>query len=559
MGGHTMTTDMKPSRLQLLIPPLEHRLLRVVTFVVFLALIIAHNPLLLRRPGSDLDRPVPTSDDSGGYQRLAVNLLHGHGFSGTILEPLESYHLDLTAPAGRDLEKRYREHGPERRTAQFYRAPGFPALLSATYALFGNQPRNARRMLAVLAGATPVLLLVTGAVLAGWVGTTAAGLSGLYTLAFSPALRSLSMGQLLTEIPAAFLFALFCLVFVIFHKKRHPLHLCAAAVCMACFVLTRANFIPALPLLLLYLWFVRKRDMVVFGVVALVPIIAWATYATASTGRPVLLTTQGEVAFPSCNSIDVLEGVGPNREGRGYWHPDTRVDEHGVPLRVRQGKNREESGWVKGMLFWVNHFDDLPRLFYVKLRLGFWYDGFWHDRNGVWCKFWGEGFYLVGIAFLLMCIGFRPPRAGPAILPGLSSARVLCLQLLLLCALFVVWNQFAFWLVELIWLAMALLAWLRPYGDVYRLPFPNPGWFLAFVLSHAVATMLFIGVRYHWPLDPVLLMLSFLGVGLTAYELLRRHVPLAVVFVAVLAFSMAFRHVLSPEGLLGLLWSVKGG
>jgi len=398
---------------------------------------------------------------------------------------------------------------------------------------------------------------VTGAVLAGWVGTTTAGLSGLYYLAFSPALRPLSSGRLLTEIPAAFLFALFCLVFVIFHKKRHPLYLCVAAICLTCFMLTRANFIPALPLLLGYLWFLRKRDMVVFGAVALIPLIAWSSYASLSTGRWVMLTTQGEVAFPSCNSIDVLEGVGPNREGRGYWHPDTRVDEHGVPLRYRQGKDRAKSGWAKGVVFWVRHFDDLPRLFYVKLRLGFWYDGFWHDRNGVWCKFWGEGFYLVGIAFLLLCIGFRAPRAGPAILPSLSSARILCLQLLLLCVLFVVWNQFAFWLVELIWLAMALLAWLRPYGDVYRLPFPCPAWFLAFVASHAVTTMLFIGTRYHWPLDPMLMMMGFLGIGMTVYELVRRRPLLGVLFILIVCFTLVFRDYLSPTEFLTLAWRTK--
>lgn len=557
-----MPGRLRPDMLGPWIPQLRSRFLTALTFAVFLVLLIAYHPLVVRPPAlraPGIDRPIPTSNDSGSYQRLAVNLALGHGYTGTILEPPETYHLDLTTPEGRYIQRRYREHGAEKKSCQFFRAPGWPAFLALNYRLFGNRPRTARLTLGALAGAVPVILLLAGTFMAGWVGAWAAGLSGLYYLQFAPMLGYLGDGKIYTEIPAAFVLSVFTLLFVLYLRTRRAAILALSALCLACFVLTRANFLPAVPLLLIALWFVDKRHVVLCAGIVLLPLAAWSALGTLETGRFVVITTQGSFVFPLTNNEDVLRGRGPGHKDPGYWHPEREVDETGRVVGYKRAPAPGESGWIKGLVFWIRNLEDLPRLFYVKLRLGFWYDGFWYDRNGAWCKFWGEGFYLVGIAFLLICVGFRPPGENRAILRRMSSAHVLGSQLLLVCLLFVVWNQFAFWLVECIWLAMLALALLRPYGDAYRLPFPSPVWFLAFIGSHAIATMLFIGVRYHWPLDPVLLMLSFLGIGMCVYELLKRHVVSALAFVAILAVSMKFRYLLSPEGLLSLVWQASAG
>jgi hypothetical protein len=72
-------------------------------------------------------------------------------------------------------------------------------------------------------------------------------------------------------------------------------------------------------------------------------------------------------------------------------------------------------------------------------------------------------------------------------------------------------NKIPLWQVLAAWAAIAAIAWLHPYGDYYQLAFIPPTWFLALIASHAVTTLMFYGMRFHWPLDSILIFLGFLG------------------------------------------------
>lgn len=554
---------LRPGVLCDALPAPHNRLLTWTAMLAFLVIVAMRFSLVWNHPdlsGENLNRPIPASDDSGGYQRLAVNLLRLGDFTGSVVLPIEEYHLEAESPAGRQLLERYRENGPEKAGHDFFRAPGFPFMLASAYHVFGNSPMTARRLLAALAGLTALIVLVTGAVLAGWVGAVAGGLAALYYLAYSRALAYLYGGMVFTELPATFWFSLFCLLLVLHQKGKRSVWLYASAVLLAIFVFTRANYLPAG---LFFLGWLRCsgrswRRVAAVAAIVFLPVIGWSVYASGVRGEPVSFTMQGKEVFPLCNNIDVLEGVGPHHEGAGYWQPGPITNELGRVVGYRNAAQPGENGYVKGLLFWLSHLEELPRLFYVKLRLGFWYAGFFqHDDEGTWRKFWGEGFYLVGIGFLLMSIGWRERAREPWLRLSISPAQVILLQLALMSLLFFFWNLFAFWIVLCLWVCMLAAAVLLPYGDAFRPPFVAPTWFLVFVASHAVATMLFMGVRYHWPLDPMLLMLAFLGVGMTILGLLRKHWPLAIVFAAVVAFTLIFRRYLSPEDLMRLIWSTR--
>jgi hypothetical protein len=189
------------------------------------------------------------------------------------------------------------------------------------------------------------------------------------------------------------------------------------------------------------------------------------------------------------------------------WNPGWLFDEYGNVIRDKHNAVRPgENGWAKGLAFWRDNLLELPRLFFVKLQAGF------------WSQLW----YLpasIGICFLLIALGLRVPKNKPVFLPHLRSRHFLMIQLFLMLVFIIIWDNSLFLMVLLIYGLMLAIAVVRPYGDCYRLSFPSPVFFLAFVASHFTTTILFIGPRYHEPLDVVLIFLAGLG-SLTSLQTL---------------------------------------
>jgi hypothetical protein len=71
---------------------------------------------------------IPFEGDTHEYQRLAVNLLYGKGFTDSIVLPFEAYHLDADySILGRDTLERYETEGVDNAPRfSFYRAPAYP-------------------------------------------------------------------------------------------------------------------------------------------------------------------------------------------------------------------------------------------------------------------------------------------------------------------------------------------------------------------------------------------------------------------------------------------------
>jgi len=457
--------------------------LALPVFVVFALILASFFPAMLgwaRQADEKMHGRVFTDGDDAAYDVLAINWLHGYGYANGRVLPPENYHFK----GGTDEEDAVAVY-------KFRRPPGFPLLLSATYAVFGAQTLAARTMLAVLAWFSAFFLLCSGVALAGAPGALAAGLAALYYLNYS---RFLDLTRLLTEIPTSFWIYLFCFLFVLYLKQNRWWALLSAAVALAGLIFTRVNYLPALPLLVLYLIWQRRKTghWLALTLVVMLPLVAWSAYASVTLGRFVWMSTQGDPLFAQCNNIVVLDGLGPDRKYQGLWYP--QAYESG-------------SGFAQGLAFWRDNITQLPRLFYVKLDRGFWYNHGWLSND-----LEPERYFMAGIGLLIFCLGLRPRQRWLSRLGRLPAGGVLWVQLGLVLALFLLGNQYGLGWLLAIWTVILLLALLFPYGTAFPLaPEASPLWFLVFVISHGVTTMLYLGVRYHWPMDAFLIFVTLLA------------------------------------------------
>ncbi len=495
--------------------------MKIVTCVVlvFVGLILGKLPVVLEqaeRSDRLMKGTLPVEGDSPEYQVLGVNLLYGRGFAYSVTLPPETYHLDLTTQWGRDLKEQSEKGAlPQPAVYTFYRAPGLPLLLSVTYGVFGNNTLNARRMFAVQAVVTALLLLATGTLLAGAPGALAGGLTGLYYLSDEP--RLYQFVDFLTEAPTAFWVALFCCLFVLYLKQRRFLWLVLAALALAGGTLTRSNLLPIAPFVAIYLWRSGHslRRIALLVSIVFVPVITWSAYASLTMGKLVVFSTQGENAFPQYNNLDIVYG---NEFGRpGDWLAGRgRLVIGAGGATYSNAPQPGENGWAKGLTFWRDNVLLLPRLFYVKLEGGFWY-----NYGDFASPVQPERLHLLGIGFLLAGIGLRSPRSRGVFSGRFNSRQRLLVQLGLLAALFVASNQTGLLIVLIIWSFILALAVFFPYSDALQLGFAPPTWYLAFVISHGITTLFFMGVRFHWPLDAPLMLVGLLGIFLVVQSIAR--------------------------------------
>jgi len=479
--------------------------------IVILCIIFAHIPLMwIRADNADrmLNNLVLTCCDDQDYQTLAINLLFGKGYSQSISVPFEAYHLALDTITTRSQKATYERIGVQSAVPGFYRPPGLPILLALTYTLIGNNPLNARRMLAMQAVATAFLLYFTGIALNKRLGSIAGGFAAVYFLNFQPGLiqpLAVSYGALTTEAPTAFWVALFCLPFISYLKSNRTAYLLIAACALAGAVFTRPNLLPAAILLLVYLLITRRRlaHCILFIVINVAPLIGWSLYASKAAGQFVAFTTQSDSLFAETNNMEMLQGSIQNSPGD--WSPGYAKDAQGnVYITFANDPVAGQSGWSKGLLFWRDNLTLLPRLFYTKLFAGFWnFYGF--SVNGLQ----PERFHLLGIGFLIAALGLRMPTNERAFF---TSKRSMLIVGLLLLLIFVAGNHLNFSATIVIWFTIMICALISPYGDRLKLDLAPTTWFLAFIGCHLITTLVFYGIRFHWPLDTNLMLFSFIGI-----------------------------------------------
>lgn len=506
-------------RFQNSLPPVEHARLRRIVLSVFLVSFLAYLPTIwemAERVDSTANRTVPGNWDDWHYQVLAINVLRGHGFSDQLYSSWETYHLSNPMSGG--PLSGYQDY------YSFYRAPGFPLVLSASYALFGDQTLTARRLMLLMAWITAMLLSLIGSNIVGWLGAIAGGLTGHIYLKNAAEIvggEGIHNGRLLSEPVTTFWMILFACLFSEYLKKKQPPYLYFAALCFTGLIYTRAYFLMTLPLFFIYLYFSSRnlKQVVIFAFITLLPIIAWSLYATSTAKKLVIFTTQGQYDFPRFNNKDVITGFGPERMNQGAWQPGFSYNENGDVIITNQNSPKPgENGWIKGLKFWAENPKKLPKLFYVKMRAGLWYT---------------EGrLYLVGIGFLLMGIGFR--RSKKTSSQGLSSVVTLTLQLALITLLSIVANTLPFTQVLSIWLAIFLISLVYPYGDVCPPGIQLPNWFLIILSSYLIVVILYGGnPRFHNALDPFILLISLAGLFLILYRLIKTALLLTALFLLI--------------------------
>jgi hypothetical protein len=478
----------------------------ILCFAVMFALGTGILLLDARAVDAQLGGLIPITGDDHEYHRLAINLRYGHSWTESILPPIEQYHYDFSSDLGQQFLRQFQEQGIVDLDPvwDFYRAPGYPAFLSIFYTVFGATPLVGRSMTAVLIGAIALLITLTGSNWAGWRGALAGGIAGVLYM-FPDVIRIWGMNALMTEVSSTFWVTVFAFFFVLYQKTRRPVYFVFLVFALIWALFTRANLVTLLPLLFLYFIIARyPRSLIAFFVIALaVPLVLWAAFASSQMGKLVTMTTQGELAFPQYHNIDVLEGIGPERLYQGDWNPGYVIGENGdVTIDWRHASQPGENGWVKGFQFWLENPLQVPALFFVKLRAGFW------TKEGI------AGLYTLGLCFLFISLGFRKPSERKRVLPNLSSRQILMLQVGLALAatmIMAVLGTSLYLLILGLYALIIALALLRPYGHAFTFPYPSPAWFLTFVASHFITTLLFMGVRFHEPLDPLLCMFGAFG------------------------------------------------
>jgi hypothetical protein len=442
-----------------------------------------------------------SNGDDWEYQSLAINLLTGHGFVETIIEPLGDYRLDPTSTFGQFIGQQVAQTGTYF-GLQFYRAPGFPLLLSAAYAVFGTSTVVSRLLLAGLAWLTSIWLLLIGRFAGGplcWLAGSLVAIGFLYH-------PMIDLQRTLTEIPSTFFITLFALCYMLYLRRSRRWLLLAAAAAFACAVYTRSVFLISLPLILAYEWLRNKKYMsaAIFALIVLLPVAAWSAYASISSRHFIAFTTQSEIAFPQYNNIDVLNGVGPNHFMQGGWNPGWLQDKQGVWYSdYRYAPQPGENGWVKGLTFWRENYRQLPALFYVKLRAGLWLDSGNNPLAPV---------FLACIGALLLTIGLRVRPRWSSLDSAMTARYALMCQLALVCLLAIGVLPFKAVLL-FVWPLMLAISLLVPYGAVIGPWDDNPAWFLAFIVGHILITVIFgAEQRFHQPLDAVLVLFGLLVV-----------------------------------------------
>ena len=497
----------------LALPATNHRWLRLGTLALVCAYLLSLLPGIVwtaRHMDKLAEQRVAPWDDTD-YQALAINLLHGYGFTETLRLPIEEYKTirDESLFNPDDI-------------FQFYRAPGFVFLLAGLYTITGVSPLAARLMIGVLIWLTAVLLVWIGDRLAGWVGSLAGGMAGYFLLKVSLLMKGpegFLSGRTLAEPLTAFLVTLFALLCVFYLQKKRLGFLYLACLTLAGAVLTRANLLAALPVFLLLVFFETRqwKPVLISAVLLFIPILAWSGYASSVRQSPVLLTIQGSEDFPRFNNQDVITGFGPERLNQGGWQPGFALDAEGeLIITNRNAPLPGENGWVRGLQFWFSNPEKLPALFYYKLRAGLWFE---------------EGaIFPLGIAFFLVTLGLRKPRQSTRFLPSLNSNHILALQVGLCSLLLWMADSKSFWNVLLIWTLIAMVALIRPYGDAAQPIQASLTWFIPLFAAHLVSTLLFGGdERFHFPIDPLVLLFGYTGGLLTAYYLIKRDLGLALV------------------------------
>lgn len=459
--------------------------------------------------------------DDKFYQILAINLLHGFGYSDMLHFPLGDYQITPPPPV-----ESYPFHFP----------PGTSLWLSAVYSLLGQQTIYARYSYAIAIWFSAVMMPLLGYVMAGGKGAVAGGLAGFYYINFGAGVQGQEgfyAGRVLSEPLSVFWLIFFALSFTSYLKKSRPILLYIAGVALVGFITCRGNFMIAYPLLYIYLFIKhpKRKDIIGFIVITALPVLAWSAYGSITKGELVFFNTNSE-SFPTWNNMDVITGFGPFQINQGGWQPGFAYNEKGELIITNSNQAKlGENYWLKGFSFWLENPEKLPLLFYVKMRAAGWY-----NDSAIDVPYFEARVYFVAVGYLLFSIGFREHCKR---VKRLAPDRVLLLQFGLISLLLMMGNRLPFFEILLIWLAILIIAVAYPIERELISPIQLPSWFTIFLVVYLVSTLLFGGnQRFHYPLDLFLMFVCFLGLGLSLEKMFTKNAFLAGLYLLVFSYPL---------------------
>lgn len=465
--------------------------------------------------------------DDKFYQILAVNMLRGFGYNDEIHFPLEEYQITPKAPI---VLEPYSFHFP----------PGPSLWLAFVYRLFGQETINARYSYAVAIWLSAFVLPLVGYFMAGYKGCMAGGLAGFYYLNFGGGVQGADAfyaGRILAEPLSAFCLVNFALFLTLYFRYSQPLWLYLAGAALVGFIACRSNFLLTLPVFFLYLYYrrVKKIQLLTFILITALPVLAWSAYASMVKGQLVLFTSLGE-SFPAWNNMDVITGIGPLKLNQGGWQPGFALDESGELIITNANQVKPgENPWLKGFRFWLENPEKLPLLFYVKLRAAGWY----YDST-LDIPFFEARIYYIAVGFLLMSLGFRNERKIEWL--PFSSEQLILIQFGLVSLLLMIGNSLPFFVILMLWSVILAIALFFPIGEDLLSPNHSPSWLNIFLLAYLVTTLLFGGnKRFHFPLDPFLMFVGFLGLAVAFETMIRKHGALAGLFYLIVFIFPLFK------------------
>lgn len=191
------------------------------------------------------------ASDTPSYERPALNLLNGHGFSRFETPPF---------------------------TPDVHRTPGYPSFLALTYFLFGHTPQVVILLQVLMGVGVCVVTFLVGKELYG----NRTGFVAALILTFDiPSIVYTS--KLLTDIPFGLLYIISCFFFILFLKTEHRVHLACSGIFLSLAVLTRPIalyfFIPSSGILLMkYRIYGYKRaiiSLVIFLLCSNILVAGW--------------------------------------------------------------------------------------------------------------------------------------------------------------------------------------------------------------------------------------------------------------------------------------------
>jgi 4-amino-4-deoxy-L-arabinose transferase-like glycosyltransferase len=254
------------------------------------------------------------SQDESEYSGLA----HGILTSGEFRQPVPRQGLRLLPKAGEPTA---------------FRTPGTPLILTAIYAVFGENPGVARLVLSIgNALVSPLIFLLC--LLLGLKLATAVGLGTVWAVA--PTSLYLA-GALYGEEPSCvILLVIICLVVLAERRQSAALAVCAGLI-LGFGILTR-GFLLFIPFTLsAWLWWRGKKGLLVFllaGAAALPA--AWITRNVATMGLWALSSESWEAVW-----------LGNNRWARGSWPANWHEQHPELLTKYPDFDERDELGQAK--------------------------------------------------------------------------------------------------------------------------------------------------------------------------------------------------------------------